>query len=456
MKTILILMLSGVGLLVSDSSQAAGSLTPEQVVAVVCAETNAQQPLSGDQIFLLMQASKGQYVSMDTTMVMRGYQYDSDRWEDPQLRYQYDVVSRWKQGWSFGQSIEVVFDETGKEMKRSKTLYRMNPSEVVCLRESPLGSITEATRDFLSNRQEFLDSLVFADWNDMVWDPLPIRLDEKALRLRMETAQVSLDDVANRYIVEFARSDSPKSKIIRWKIDPSMNYLPVVTQLLAPDKQVLLSSEGSEFHQIGGKWMPQKLIWRNILAKFSVEYSVQSQGINQPLSDSMFGIEVPKGSMVDDRIRDIRYKYVIKDPPASGVQNVEVQTNTGIVGMPSPDAELADAAIKGNMIFADLKSRSPAPDQMVLSPAFVWVLPGKNQYTLELAQGTNTRSSLSGKTISDSPLVLQAVDDQLAGSGKLIVTLERPEGHMAFADAVLTLDFAGTKTPIHFVAAPLP
>lgn len=425
------------------------------VLAIVGAEAEAQQPLSGEQLFLLMQASKGQYVSMDTTMVMRGYQYDSDRWENPRLRYQYDVVSRWKQGWSYGQSIEVVYDETGKEMKRSKTLYRMNPSEIVCLRESPLGSIPEATRDFLSNRREFLDSLVFADWNDMVWDPLPIRLDEKALRLRVETAQVSLDDVANRYIVEFARSDSPKSKIIRWKIDPSMNYLPVVTQLLAPDKQVLFSSEASEFRQIDGKWMPQKLIWRNILAKFAVEYSVQSQGINQPLSDSMFGIEVPKGSMVDDRIRDIRYKYVIKDPPASGVQNVEVQTNTGIVGMPSPDAELADAAIKGNAIFADLKSRSPAPVRVDLAPAFVWVLPGKNQYAVELAPETKPCPVLKGNTLSDSPLVLHGVDDQLAASGRLVVTLERPAGHKAFADAVLTLDFGQTKTPIHFVAAPI-
>jgi hypothetical protein len=426
------------------------------ILTIVGAKTEAQQPLSGDQIFLLMQASKSQYVSMDTTMVMRGYQYDSDRWENPQLRYQYDVISRWKRGWSYGQSIEVLYDEAGKEMKRSKTLYRMNPSEIVCLKESPLGSIPEASRDFLSNRQEVLDSLVFADWNDMVWDPIPIRLDEKALRLRAETAQVSFDDVAKRYIVEFVRSDSPKSEIIRWIIDPSMNYLPVVTQLLALDKQVLLSSEAFDFHQIDGKWMPQKLIWRNISAKFAVEYSVQYQGINQSLSDSMFGLEVPKGSMVDDRIRDIRYKYEIQDPPATGVQNVEVQKNSGIVGIPSSDAELADAAIKGNMIFADSQNRSPVLVKINLTPAFVWVLPGKNQYTLELAQDTKARSTLLGKAIADSPLVLGSVDDQLAASGKLIVTLERPAGHKAFADAVLTLDFAGTKVPIHFVAAPLP
>jgi hypothetical protein len=456
MKAILILAFTVMGPVVPGWISASESLLPEQIVAVVCVETNAQKPLSGDQIFLLMQASKGQYVSMDTTMAMRGYQYDSDRWENPQLRFQYDVVSRWKQGWSFGLSIEVLYDESGKEMKRSKTQYRMNPSEIVCLRESPLGSIPEATRDFLSNRREFLDSLVFADWNDMVWDPLPIRLDEKALRLRVETAQISWDADQGRYIVEFARSDSPKSKIIRWKIDPSMNYLPVVTQLLAPDKQVLLSSEASEFRQIDGKWMPQKLIWRNSLAKFSVEYSAQSQGINQPLSDSMFGIEVPKGSMVDDRIRDIRYQYVIKDPPASGVQNVEVQTNTGSVGMPSPDAELADAAIKGNAIVADLKSRSPVPVKMDLAPAFVWVLPGKNQYAIELAPETKPCPVLKGNTLSDSPLVLHGVDDQLAASGKILVTIERPAGHKAFADAVLTLDFAGTKVPIHFVAAPLP
>ena len=87
---------------------------------------------------------------------------------------------------------------------------------------------------------------------------------------------------------------------------------------------------------------------------------------------------------------------------------------------------------------------------------YVWVLPGKNQYTLELAPMTKTKPVLVDKAISDSPMVLQSVEDQLATSGKLIVTLERPAGHKAFADAVLTLDFAGTKVPIHFVAAPLP
>ncbi|NLH16774.1 MAG: hypothetical protein GX455_09350 [Phycisphaerae bacterium] len=85
-----------------------------------------------------------------------------------------------------------------------------------------------------------------------------------------------------------------------------------------------------------------------------------------------------------------------------------------------------------------------------------WVLPGKNTYALELIPDTKTNPALFGKTVSDSPLILHSVDDQLASSGKIIVTLERPAGHKAFADAVLTLDFGGVKTPIHFVAAPLP
>jgi hypothetical protein len=124
--------------------------------------------------------------------------------------------------------------------------------------------------------------------------------------------------------------------------------------------------------------------------------------------------------------------------------------------VPISEEALSASAGKGDELLRQAINIKRQPLSLKLLPAFVWVLPGKNQYTLELGSMAKTKPVLSGNSISDSPLVLAAVDDQLAASGKLIVTLERPAGHKAFADAVLTLDFAGTKVPIHFVAAPLP
>jgi len=131
--------------------------------------------------------------------------------------------------------------------------------------------------------------------------------------------------------------------------------------------------------------------------------------------------------------------------------------NSGpILAAPAGDDDLAKAAAKADDMLKKPKAASQTPIRIDLAPDYVWVLPGKNQYSIELSPETKTRPNLSGKSFSTSPLVLGSVEDRLAGSGKIIVTLERPEGHKAFADAVLTLDFAGTKVPIHFVAAPLP
>lgn len=422
-------------------------------MVVISANGDTDMKLTGNQIFLLMQASRNQYVSMDTNMVCRGYKDGSDRWENPQILFQYDIISRWKRGWSYGHSTETIFDDFGKKMDISITQYNINPSEIVCLRKSSPDSIPEVSRDTLSHRRDFLDSLVFEEWNDLVW--IRIGLDEDSLRLRMETANISWDQITEQYIVEFARTNSPKATIIRWRLDPLIDFLPVTTQLLSPDKQLLTSNVCSDWYKLNNKWIPRKIIRHNILAKFAVEYSFQTQSVNQPMSDALFSVEIPTGSIVDDRIRNVRYKYTKADLCSSGSQKVESIIRDVDVGNPSSDLNLADAAIKGEALFIGQKSRSLIPVQVALVPTFVWVLPGSNKYTLELSQEMKTKPSLSGKTFSDSPLVLHGVDDQLASSGKIIVTLERPEGHKDFVDAILTLDFGGMKTPIHFVAAPL-
>jgi hypothetical protein len=181
--------------------------------------------------------------------------------------------------------------------------------------------------------------------------------------------------------------------------------------------------------------------------------------INEPISPDRLLVEFPPNATVDDMIHGVEYK--IGANRVSGGSQTAVPTdvvpNPGpILAAPAGDDDLAKAAARADEMLKKPKVASQTPIRIDLAPDYVWVLPGKNQYSIELSPESKTRPNLSGKSFSTNPLVLRGVDDQMAASGKLIVTLERPEDHKAFADAVLTLDFAGTKVPIHFVAAPLP
>lgn len=271
---------------------------------------------------------------------------------------------------------------------------------------------------------------------------------------KMITTKGKLSTEDNLIRLETPTKESDDSPwLIVW-IDPQKQYVPVRHSILYSDKKTIFMT------QTAGDWTEMKSVWvplsynRNIYPiKSRQDYTVLSIKIDESIPPSDWDFQFPVGTIVDNKILNVRYE--VRD---SKIQPPNVYSE-GLSGDASffSDQQLSDAVTK----IRDLplvKNPVASGEQQKVSFAreYHWVLPGKNTYALELIPDTKTNPALFGKTVSDSPLILHSVDDQLASSGKIIVTLERPAGHKAFADAVLTLDFGGVKTPIHFVAAPLP
>lgn len=267
---------------------------------------------------------------------------------------------------------------------------------------------------------------------------------------QIHTASITVDQ--GLYMLEIRFDDSGQSPRLRIWIDPEKGYIPVLNAMISPDKSISSQIDCRDWKMVDNLWIPMSYVYSAPTFGFRQEFEVQSVLLNRPIADNLMDFDFPEGTTVDDRLRGVKYQVPKANSPRA---NSEVEAISPLAA-PVGDVELANAAAKSNEMMAQQTTATQASTGISLSPAYVWVLPSKNQYTLKLAPDSKTRPTLSGKSISDSPLVLQGVEDQLAASGKLIVTIERPAGHKDFADAILTLDFAGTKVPIHFVAAPLP
>jgi len=283
---------------------------------------------------------------------------------------------------------------------------------------------------------------------DAIWGLQNISWNK--IHQRIHTAAITVDQ--GLYVLEYHFTDSGKSNGLRIWIDPEKEYVPVSYATIFPDKTILSRVDSSDWKRVDNLWIPMTYTYSAPMDGFLQEFEVKSIALNRPISNDKMDFTFPEGTMVDDRLRGVKYPV----PKANSPRPSSAVEALSPLAAPVGDAELTSVAVKSDEMMAQQKTATQTQTGISLSPPYIWVLPGTNQYTLELVQDTKARPSLSGKTISDSPLILQGVDDQLAGSGKIIVTLERPAGHKAFADAVLTLDFAGTKVPIHFVAAPLP
>ncbi len=277
--------------------------------------------------------------------------------------------------------------------------------------------------------------------------------DWDAIDQNMDKVVVSTDPDTGWMILDYPAFDDEKAPRFRIWIDREKDFFPVRRESRLFDGTLALKEECRGLKQVDGFWVPTEFILDVPGAGVRSTCLIKEIKINRQIAPTMLDFDYPDKTIVSDDVTGTRYVIDRRKSQLSSGGSVSLTNNAQV---PISDEALSASAGKGDELLRQAINIKQQPLRPKLSPAYVWVFPGENQYTLELAQETKTKPVLSGKTISDSPLILRGVDDQLASSGKLIVTLERPMDHKDFADAVLTLDFGMTKTPIHFVAAPLP
>lgn len=418
-------------------------------VAPVCAEKD----LTAEQLAALARASVCRYRSIEATMEARGFQYNAPDQGNPVENHRLTMDYR-RSGDRIFARVDSIYDPDTPKSHTVRTTYGTDHSEGRLLREEPIGH--DWFHAQILTRQDLL--------RQMSWSPdflIADRIfeDGSATMQPMSRATVSRDPATGCWVMEFPRyPDHSKSHRYKITLDSQKDYLAVRMEIRLDDQRPILIDECSDFRKVGGLWFPMKYSWNNPLGSTSGWCEYKSVAINEPISPDRLRVVFSSRTSVYDHIRGLDYQ--INDERFNNRQKIpagsEVQAGSdAAIAAPTSDDELAKAIAKADQMLRQIETALP-PVPVELSPDFVWVLPGKNQYTLELSADSKTKPTLSSKSISDSPLVLHGVDDQLTASGKLIVTLERPAGHKDFADAVLTLDFSGVKTPIHFVAAPLP
>jgi hypothetical protein len=414
----------------------------------------AEETLSAEQLVALLRASATRYHSIEATMEGRGFQYASSAKDNPVEKYYIEMDYRRSADRIFAQVLS-TYDRNTPQSRSLRTTYGVANSVGRLLREEPVGATwfhaqIMSKKDLLGQLSYTPDMLI----KDRVFDG-----GERTIS-QMCRGSVTRDPSSSCWILDFPLvADNPKSPQHRITLDPEKDFFPIRQEIRLADQKVILIDECSGFRKFEGLWFPMSFSWMDPQSCFGGRYEYKSVAINEPISPDRLQVEFPPNAAVDDMIHGVEYKIGanrVSGGSQTAAPSDAVPHPGPILAAPAGDDDLAKAAARADEMLKKPKVASKTPIRIDLAPDFVWVLPGKNQYTLELASDSKTRPALSGKSISKSPLILGQVEDQVSASGKLIVTLERPEGHKAFADAVLTLDFAGTKVPIHFVAAPLP
>jgi hypothetical protein len=400
----------------------------------------ASEALSPEQILCLMEASRSRYLNMEATIREQTFQNTANS-PTPIL-----------QG-STNFTIRMTPERRYVNMDmRTPQDQRINKTDQYVITTGYAKQITvdrkrNKTSGLIDRPEKLRDTIHVHSPIDAVWGLQNVPWS--MIHQRIQGASISKE--RDLYVLEFRYDDSDQSSGLRIWIDPEKGYVPVSHAVIVSDKTMLSRVDTLNWNKMDNLWIPMAYTYSAPGYGFRQEFEVQSIALNQPISNDRLDFVYPEGTIVDDRLRGMKYPA-----PKTNSQQVALAVEMATpLALPASEVDLDRVATKSDEMMALQQAESLTPTQIELSPAFVWILPGKNQYSLKLSPG-KAKPILTDRSFQADDLTLWGVDDLLADTGTILVTLERPEGHKAFADAVLTLDFAGTKVPIHFVAAPLP
>ncbi len=409
------------------------------------------ETLDSSQILLLMESSRSRYQTIEAVIEAQEYEWKDRSDGEMRLVASQQLTMRSSPHKTFmSEEAKLFLEDTHRPTYQKEIIVGSSNLWKHFLHVQEFSKSDDKT-GFISNkppagrRHGVLESVWgLGGYGERNWNKIG-KMVKTAGTVCMEDGLIRLETPTKEGV------DSPW--LIVW-VDPQREYVPVRHTVLYSDKKSLfLTQSSSNWTKIKSLWVPLSYNRYVYPINSRQDYTVVSIKMNESISPSDWDFQFPIGTMVENKVLNVRYEVRDSQVLASSTSLVEYSGEKSFYS----DQQLSEAVAKvRDLPLAENKPVSGGQGDFGFTQDHVWVLPGKNQYTLELGLTTKTKPVLSGKSISDSPLVFHGVDDQLAASGKLVVTLERPEGHNAFADAVLTLDFAGTKTPIHFVAAPLP
>jgi len=408
------------------------------------------------QILYLMDASRTRYEFIDAAIECKSYRLSDKEGQGPIMLATKRLVVKKTPTEKFV-NVETTFLQDGSAEETFKEKYYFSSRYDKKIRGKRDGS--DVTGVIAST-----GSLtgIHCTVEDAVWGLCGY--DRKILTKRIGQSFLSYDSQKHLYLLELRIEDVEQSTWLRLYIDPQKDYIPVTKEVLYPDKSLFIREECLNWTKVHNLWVPLKYTYYIIPKNTNREcgeYTVQSIQVNQPIKENL-EFTFPSGTEVRDELRGIHYVVEQDDVSAKSTaadsNAVNVSPSVAIALPPSAtNTQLADTAMKVQELLAKEKQAAAGVPSVVpieISPSYIWVLPGKNEYVLSIS-ADGKKPSLVKHTFEPDGLVVQGLENKIASDGKIRVSLERPAEHKAFADGVLTLEFADQKKTVHFVAAPL-
>jgi len=404
----------------------------------------AAEQLSADQLFTLMKSCRERYSSIEAVIENQSYSYDPNDSAKQTLKANHKITTRWTPKGYFTQADLCYFIPGQTKPYVQKATYYLCPSYMRTLTEesgAPPKGVVRAIEG------QDIAYIPYCDVYQAMWALQGYEWE--FLETCLSESEVEYDKQLNCYIVMIPVTKSKKFWL-RITIDPAKDFIPISSATVFDDKTVLIRDECLEFQKINDMWVPLKYQWLHPRERTGGRYQVKSIQVNN-LPDNKLDFSFPERTRVEDKLRGV--EYVVKG--VESPTNLPVSNNPAKLPPPATDMQLADAAVKARELIDKLKSATPAKEVSIdIYPSYVWVLPGKNEYSLSITADGGAMPGLVGHTFADGGLVLHSQEDRILAEGKIKVVLERPAELTGFADGVLELEFAGQKKAVHFVAAP--
>jgi len=398
------------------------------------------------EILLLMEASRARYENLEATLQERTYERGEDG--EPVLVGQSTAVYRRTPRHMYTNVHHRSVPDDRVDMTRQYAIGSRDARELVTHHK------TGKTTGMIVRPRKLIPTMhspYEAMWDvlDRPWSRLVERID--TAEVRVEEGLVILEMVTVDY--------GSMSMRLRLTVDPAKDFVPVKTELLRSDQSEPWTLEVCEdWRRINGLWVPFKYTSSAPTAGYWQEFVVQSMTLNEPVPPEKLTVRFPEGIVIDDAIRGLRYKSGSPSREAMSLQ--EDMSKTSVLPPAASDLQLGEAAAKAQALKTEAGVLEDALPVLQVQPSYVWVTRGTRDYVLRVSgldagQAAAEPPGLSSHTFSPDGLVLHGLEDRIAETGTIRVTVERPSEQQTFTDAVLTLELGGQTVAVHFVAAPL-
>lgn len=363
------------------------------ILVVIPCTVLANETLTPKEIVELVQASKGLYNSFE--IEMKEITYKCKNWK-PQNEPDQEIEILWRSTGTrvYSEIKKKIYDYSNKnsKIKEFRKTYAITPEWSKKLSERSKSIPRGIVKSGDSYKGELGTTVVDAIWNifGQRWE-----------KLTSDNASLIKDEKDDRYILSGPiSSDGTTISVV---IDPKMNFIPIKYEIRKPNGELLIKCECSDFRKMSNDlWLPYQYDFAT--ESYLNVHKIKEAKINIPLSEELLNFSFPSGTIVSDRIANL--KYVVDTP----------QTDENVFGFGIPDITLTEnintnALKPAKVTINDIKNPGHAEENKLLDAKQIGqelILKEKENQTFIKSEKSKYAKLKSWKVIVFIPIIIIA------------------------------------------------